>query len=99
MQRKSGVCQVCRYRTADMSAHSEWCWPAAAKQASTGSTPARPAAPHMRACRDCGAWLTDLRRERCLDCEVNGAFDALEQVEARRQSSRTMYRTPEDRAP
>ena len=92
MQRESGVCQVCGRRTTALSAHAEWCWPAHGKQASAESASARPAAPPQRTCRECGAWLTDLRRERCLDCEVNHAFDALgEKIEARRRSNQATH--------
>lgn len=39
-------------------------------------------------CRDCGAERSDARRQRCLDCEVHHAFDALgEKIEARRRSN------------
>ena len=95
MKQQAGVCEECGRRTAVTYAHAnlcEWCWPAHAKSASADPASARPAAPPQRTCRECGAWLTDLRRERCLDCEVNRAFDALgEKIEARRRSNQATY--------
>ena len=70
MAYETGICEACGRRTAALATHAQWC---------------RPAAPLERTCRDCGAWLSDVRRQRCLDCEVNHAFDALsEQTKARR---------------
>lgn len=51
------------------------------------------------ACEECGVGLSNVRRTRCLDCEVNcafdgeanRAFDALsEQIEVRRRLTKLM---------
>ena len=108
MKRERGTCEECGRRTAVSYAHAnlcEWCAPAASHEepeAANGGPACRGAgrpreAQTEPACRDCGAWLSGARRVRCLDCEVNHAFDALdEKLDVRRHSTtpRTGGSTP-----
>ena len=86
MKQQAGVCEECGRRTAVIYAHAnlcEWCWPASAStEAQT-----KPAVTVQRTCHDCGARLSDMRRQRCLDCEVNRVFDVLgERIEVHRSA-------------
>ena len=96
MKHESGVCERCGRETAVTYAHAnlcEWCGPMA--QQATAATPqATPASALGRTCQECGVRLADGKRERCLDCEVNHAFNALErQIQARRPSGSTQTGT------
>ncbi len=95
MKREHGICEECGRQTAVIYAYAnlcEWCWPACAPAASLCEAKragaGRPREAETKpACRDCGAELSDVRRGRCLDCEVSHAFDTLgERIEERRQS-------------
>ena len=88
MKHESGVCERCGRETAVTYAHAnlcEWCGPKGANQAAAAADQATPASAVWRTCQECGVRLADAKRERCLDCEVNHAFNALEQrIQARR---------------
>ena len=98
MKRERGICEECGRRTAVSYAHAnlcEWCSPAASHvvrgepEAANGGPRGAQTEP---ACRDCGAGLSGARRGRCLDCEVNHAFDAMgERIEARRRSHQAAH--------
>jgi hypothetical protein len=91
MKYESGVCEECGRSTAVSYAHAnlcEWCGSTAFKQAPATAPQATPAAAARRPCPECGVYLADAKRERCLDCEVNHAFSDLEQrIQAARRLS------------
>ena len=93
MKHESGVCEGCGRSTAVsymLTNLCEWCESRAGTPAAAAARQATPAAAVRRTCQECGVGLADAKRERCLDCEVNHAFDALGQrIQARRASGDT----------
>lgn len=90
MKHESGVCEECGRSTAVSYAHAnlcEWCG-STGKQAVAAALQATPAAASRRTCQECGVFLADAKRARCLDCEVNHAFNDLEQ---RIQAARRLF--------
>ena len=97
MKHESGVCEGCGRITAVSYLHTnlcEWCESMAPKRAVAAAPQATPAAAVWRTCQECGVRLADAKRARCLDCEVNHAFDALGQrIQTRRVSGDTQTGT------